>query len=87
MFNLKGDIYIYTYIYIWVVVNFLGTQNIRCRIIIGIRKRTIILTTTQYDIYILCIGGLIRNILELQSGGRMVVRIKDPFKVIRPPNL
>ena len=28
---------------------FLGTLNIRCRIIIGIHKRTIILTTTQHS--------------------------------------
>ena len=27
---------------------FWGTPNIRCRIIIGIQKRTIILTTTEY---------------------------------------
>ena len=26
---------------------FLGTRNIRCRILIGTQKRTIILTTTQ----------------------------------------
>ena len=38
---------------IWVVVKimipFLGTLNIRCRIIIGIQKGTIILTTTHMN--------------------------------------
>ena len=29
---------------------FLGTLNIRCRIIVGIQKRTIILTTTHMGI-------------------------------------
>ena len=37
----------------WVVIKimvpFLGTQNIRCRIILGIRKGTVILTTTQVN--------------------------------------
>ena len=31
------------------ITSFLGTLNIRCRIIIGIQKRTIILTTTHLD--------------------------------------
>ena len=34
------------------MVPFLGTLNIRCRIIIGIQKGTIILTTTHTYIYI-----------------------------------
>ena len=50
--------YIHTQTHIWVVVKirvpFLGTLNIRCRIILGTQKGTIILTTTQY-VYTYCI--------------------------------
>ena len=41
-------------LYTWVDVKidpFLGTLHIRCRIIIGIRKGTIILTTTHTYVY------------------------------------
>ena len=31
--------------------SFLGTLNIRCRIIIGTQRGTIILTTTQYGLF------------------------------------
>ena len=55
------------YIYIWVVVKimvpFLGTLNIRCRIIIGTPKGTIILTTIHICMYthIPCIYILYRS--------------------------
>ena len=49
------------YIYIWVVVKimapFLGTQDVRCRIIIGTQKGTIILTTTHIYVDIGVISG------------------------------
>ena len=48
-------IYIYIYIYMGGCQNygpFLGTPNIRCRIILGTQKGTIILTATHSHIYI-----------------------------------
>ena len=41
---------------------FLGTLNIRCRIITGIQKGTIILTTTHIEEYY---RGLLRGILRV----------------------
>ena len=57
-FRLGGyTLYVYVYIYIYMggcqnYGPFLGTLNIRCRIIIGIQKGTIILTTTYIYVYI-----------------------------------
>ena len=45
---------------------FLGTLNIRCRIIIGIQKGTIILTTTHVMIHIV-VGGILLNHRGLSS--------------------
>ena len=55
----KRERVIYIFIYISIYMGgcqnhgpFLGTLNIRCRIIIGTQKRTIILTTTHIHLYI-----------------------------------
>ena len=55
---------------------FWGTLNIRCRIIIGIQKGTVILTTTHIYIYICHVGTPQENfyfwkgrVLECYRGG------------------
>ena len=53
----RDAIYIYIYIYMYMggcqnYGPFLGALNIRCRIIIGIQKGSIILTTTHIHIHI-----------------------------------
>ena len=54
-FDKKIPIYLYIYICMGGCQNygpFLGTLNIRCRIIIGIQKGTVILTTTHMCVYV-----------------------------------